>query len=63
MKSRKLKDNTNAKELSKPIKLLVKTKVPSKYLLLDKETGQVYIGTEEQNSYFKGFGTWKEITK
>lgn len=63
MKSRKLKDNTEAKELSKPIKLLVKTRVPSKYVLLDKETGQVYIGTEEENPYVKGFGTWKEITK
>jgi len=63
LKSRKLKDNTEVEELSKPIKLLVKTKVPSKYLLLDKETGQVYIGTEEQSLYNKGFATWKEITK
>ena len=63
MKNRKLKDNTEAKELYKPIKLLVKTKVPSKYVLLDKETGQVYIGTEEQNPHEEGFALWKEITR
>jgi hypothetical protein len=63
LKNRKLKDNTEAKELSKSVKLLVKTKVPSKYVLLDKETGQVYIGTEEQNPYEEGFVLWREITR
>ena len=32
------------KELNKPIDLVVHTKCPSKWLLIDKETGEIYKG-------------------
>ena len=36
--------NKKYKSLKKSIKLVVKTKCPEKWLLVDKETGQVYQG-------------------
>jgi hypothetical protein len=41
---RKLLDGTEAPEYEFPIKLEVRTKCPSKYKLVDMETGEVYIG-------------------
>ncbi len=32
------------KELTKPINLVVHTKCPEKWILIDKETGEVYQG-------------------
>jgi hypothetical protein len=40
---RKLLDGTDAEELDEPIILTIKTKCPSKWLLADKETGEVYV--------------------
>lgn len=53
MKKRKLLDGTEVKELEKSIILQIKTKCPSKYKLIDLETGQEYIGyeTEGKNSW------------
>ena len=31
-------------ELEKPISLTVKTRCPEKYLLLDRETGDIFVG-------------------
>ena len=31
-------------ELRKPISLIVKTRSPEKYLLIDRETGNVFVG-------------------
>ena len=31
-------------ELKKPISLIVKTKSPEKYLLIDRETGNIFVG-------------------
>jgi len=31
-------------ELRKPISLIVKTKSPEKYLLIDRETGNIFVG-------------------
>jgi hypothetical protein len=40
-------DNQVFKPLDPPVELTVKTRVPSKYLLVDTETGQVYRGQVE----------------
>jgi len=44
MKTRKLKDGTEVKELELPVTLTVYTRCPEKYKLVDLETGQEYIG-------------------
>ena len=36
----------NFKTISSPVTLQVKTKSPEKWLLVDRETGQVYQGSE-----------------
>lgn len=41
---RKLLDGTEAPEFDFPIQLIVLTKCPSKYKLIDMETGEEYIG-------------------
>jgi len=38
------RDNRDYEELINPVELMVKTKAPTKWLLVDKETGQVYQG-------------------
>lgn len=35
--------------LSSPIDLIIHTKVPNKYILLDEETGQIYRGNKNGN--------------
>lgn len=45
-KHRVLPTGTLAKELDKAITLEVYTRCPSKWILTDLETGQVYAGTE-----------------
>jgi hypothetical protein len=42
---RKLIDGTKVEQLEKPVVLQIVTKCPSKYKLLDQETGEVYVGT------------------
>ena len=44
MKTRTLKDGTVVQELSEAKVLKVKTKCPEKYMLVDLETGQRYVG-------------------
>ena len=55
MKTRKLVDGTQAVELDEPKTLTVYTKCPEKWMLVDKETGEVYIGhvTDGKNSWKK----------
>jgi hypothetical protein len=36
--------NKDYEELVNPVDLIIHTKVPTKWILLDKETGQAYIG-------------------
>jgi hypothetical protein len=52
---RKLVDGTEAVELEQAVTLTVYTKCPEKWMLVDKETGEVYIGyaTEGKNSWKK----------
>ena len=53
---RNLKDGTKARELKEPVTLTVYTKCPQKWMLVDKETGEVYIG-----HITKGKNSWKKI--
>ncbi len=49
MKTRKLLSGKSITELDKAITLEVYTKCPTKYKLIDMETGQVYIGQKSTN--------------
>jgi hypothetical protein len=51
---RKLLDGTTVPALDIPIELIVKTKCPGKYKLVDMETGLQYTGVipESNNGYF-----------
>jgi hypothetical protein len=50
---RKLKNGTEAEEFEFPISLKVYTKCPSKYMLVDLETGEEYIGQKHQKKHWK----------
>jgi len=57
-KLRKVLD-TELKELDEPVELRIITKVPTKWMLIDMETGQSYIGTKN-----KEIGKqWKQIKR
>lgn len=58
MKYRKLKNGEEAVEYDFPITLEVRTKCPSKYKLIDMETGEEYIGQRPLSH--KGF-FWRKI--
>ena len=47
---RKLIDGTDSIELIEPVSLIVKTKCPNKYLLLDLETNEIYRGANNDSS-------------
>lgn len=51
---RRLIDGSEAHEHDIPIDLVVHTKVPSKWKLIDLETGQEYIGSDIPTQY----GLW-----
>jgi hypothetical protein len=68
MKKRKLLNNvysflprmyqgSEVRELDAPIDLIIHTKAPGKWLLIDLETGQEYIGLDQPDQY----GVWKRI--
>ena len=46
MDKRKLIDGTEVDCFEKPVDLIVHTKSPAKWLLIDLETGQEYIGSD-----------------
>ena len=54
---RKLLNGAEVPENDSPIDLIVHTKVPGKWLLVDMETGQEYIGSPEITQY----GHWIRI--
>ena len=54
---RKLFDGTEAEEFDQAIDLTIHTKCPSKWLLIDLETGQQYVGSEKPNLY----GKWRRL--
>jgi len=60
MKTRTLKDGTEVEQYEHNIILNVITKCPSKYKLIDMETGQEYIGQKPIGGE-KQVGHWKKI--
>jgi len=54
---RRLLNGSEANELETAVDLTIHTKCPEKWLLIDLETGQEYIGSEKPNLY----GKWKRI--
>ena len=55
---RKLVDGTEVQELEMPVTLQVYTKCPEKWLLIDRETGEHYIGYSTQ-----GKNHWKKLER
>lgn len=56
---RKLLDDTVANELDNAITFSITTKCPEKWLLVDKETGEVYVPyTTPGNLQWKKIATW-----
>ena len=54
---RKLLNGTEVPENDTPVDLIVHTKAPSKWKLVDMETGQEYVGSIEINQY----GHWIRV--
>jgi hypothetical protein len=54
---RRLIDGSEIEEFEKAVDLTIHTKAPGKWLLIDLETGQEYIGSDKPNLY----GKWKRI--
>lgn len=48
-------------QLDKSVQLAVITKAPEKYILIDTETGQSYVGSSEPNKYIPEYCLWKPI--
>ena len=57
-KTRILKNGQTVDELDKSVMLVIKTKAPTKYKLIDQETGEEYIG-QSPDSQQKN--CWKKI--
>lgn len=47
-------------ELEEAVKISIITKCPSKYILIDMETMQVYRGTDRDNPYVEDTKLWEE---
>lgn len=47
-------------ELETAVHLYVITKCPSKYALIDMETGQLYVGSDRDNPYMPNTKIWEE---
>lgn len=57
MKFRRLLNGNQVEELDEAVDLTIHTKCPEKWLLIDLETGQEYIGSPTPNLY----GKWKRV--
>ena len=55
---RKLQDGTEVPELEFPVTLEVYTKCPEKWILVDMETGERYVGHADPNA---GPSHWKKL--
>lgn len=49
---RKLLNNELVEELEEPVNLIIHTKVPAKWKIIDMETGEEYIGCSTVNQKF-----------
>lgn len=58
MTTRTLLDGRDVPELEKAVTLKVYTKCPEKYMLIDMQTGERYIGYSDPNS---GPSHWKKV--
>ena len=58
---RQLMNGRQATQLDSAVHLTVITKCPEKYILIDQETGQSYVGSDHDNPYLPGFKLWIEI--
>ena len=56
-KTRTLLDGSTSNELDENVTLRVYTKCPSKYRLIDMETGEEYIGQDPRHNNYH----WKKI--
>lgn len=56
MKTRTLLDGTEVEELDKAMTLEVYTKCPEKWMLIDMQTGEKYIGYKTEGNNF-----WKRV--
>jgi hypothetical protein len=56
MKTRYLKTGETVQELDKPMTLKVYTKCPEKWMLVDLETGERYIGYPSEGKH-----NWKKV--
>lgn len=54
---RKLQDGVEVYELDTPVTLTVYTKCPMKYKLVDRETGEEYIGQDPSKNKY----SWSKI--
>jgi hypothetical protein len=59
LKTRVLKDSKEVQELDFPIDLVVHTKCPEKWMLIDLETGEHYVGQNEIEKY----NQWKRLER
>ena len=57
-KTRKLLDGSEVKEFEQALTLEVRTKCPEKWMLIDLETGQRFVGHEDPQA---GPSHWKKI--
>ena len=58
-KIRELITGDEAEEYPDAVDLTIHTKCPSKWLLIDLQTGQMYRGTKEPNQW----GKWRKLKK
>jgi hypothetical protein len=52
MKTRKLLNGSTVSEFDEAVDLIIHTKAPGKYKIIDLETGEEYIGSEIKNESF-----------
>lgn len=52
---RKLLDGSEIISLDKPIQIIIHTKAPRKWKIIDMETGQEYIGSETKHPFYNNF--------
>lgn len=58
MKTRTLLDGNDVPELDQPVTLEVYTKCPQKWMLIDLQTGERYIGHSDPDA---GPSDWKKV--
>lgn len=67
MSHRLLKDGSEVEQLKKPVDLIIHTKAPGKWKIIDLETGEEYLGSEISTGFAEtlrtkvsngNIGTW-----